>query len=237
MRSPVLVFPTNNHPIIPYPDFHVMSTGMRTPAVPKSIIRLPREFYMRPTLTVARELIGKYFVRFMRRQVLIGRIVETEAYLGERDPASHAYRGKTRRNEVMFKMGGHLYVYFTYGMHFCCNVVTEREGLGRAVLLRAVEPVAGIEIMLRRRRIREGERNALLNLSSGPARLCEAYGISKKENGTDLCEDDIWVGTTPHNGERPSIKKTTRVGISQAKEHRWRFLDAESPYVSNGRPS
>ena len=95
-----------------------------------SLTKLPRSFYLRPTKTVAKELLGMFLIRRVRRRWLVGRIVEVEAYLGEKDPASHAYRGKTKRNEVMFLRGGHLYVYFTYGMHFCSNVVTEAEGLG-----------------------------------------------------------------------------------------------------------
>ncbi|MDE3057558.1 MAG: DNA-3-methyladenine glycosylase, partial [Bacteroidota bacterium] len=113
--------------------------------------KLPRSFYTRPALTVARELLGKILVRKIGSVMLTGKIVEAEAYLGESDPASHAFRGKTERNSVMFRDGGYLYVYFTYGMHFCSNVVTGKEGIARAVLLRAVEPVEGIEAMKKNR--------------------------------------------------------------------------------------
>ena len=107
--------------------------------------KLPRSFYLRPTLTIAKNIVGLYLCRRVRGKVLVGRIVEVEAYLGAKDPASHAYRGKTKRNEVMFGKGGHLYVYFTYGMHYCCNVVTGGAGIGHAVLLRAAEPVAAVK--------------------------------------------------------------------------------------------
>ncbi|MGD0038294.1 MAG: DNA-3-methyladenine glycosylase, partial [Bacteroidota bacterium] len=107
---------------------------------------LPRSFYLCPTLQVARDLLGKHIIRKIDDKLLIGKIVEVEAYC-KGDPASHAFRGRTKRNDVMFWEGGHLYVYFTYGMHFCANVVTGNEGIGEAVLIRAVEPLAGIEMM------------------------------------------------------------------------------------------
>ena len=103
--------------------------------------KLPRSFYLKPTLTVARELLGKYLVRKISRTTLIGKLVDVEAYLGDQDPASHAYNGRTKPNDVMFGEAGHLYVYFTYGMHHCANVVTGKEQVAHAVLLRAVEPI------------------------------------------------------------------------------------------------
>src|SRR5205823_1768553 len=115
-----------------------------------------------------------------------------------RDPASHAYRGKTKRNEVMFRKGGHVYVYFTYGMHFCANIVTEGEGIGCAILIRGVEPVEGIDVM-RKNRVGSGgvvewwSRAPYTNLTNGPAKFCEAFGIARSENGTDLLADEIFL--------------------------------------------
>ena len=192
---------------------------------------------MRPTLAVARDLLGLFLVRRIGRQILIGKIVEVEAYLGEKDPASHAYRGKTRRNEVMFREGGYLYVYFTYGMHFCCNVVTESEGKGRAVLLRALEPMEGIRTMIQNRyrsTVRNPpERNALLRwVCSGPARLCQAMGIARENNGADLCGDSIWIGRRSRRPSRQPIERSHRIGISNGREHLWRFSLKGSPFVS-----
>jgi DNA-3-methyladenine glycosylase len=192
---------------------------------------LPRSFYLRPTLTVARDLLGKYLVRRVRNRLLVGKIVEVEGYLGENDPASHAYRGKTKRNEVMFMEGGHLYVYFTYGMHFCCNVVTEEEGKGRAVLLRAVEPLEGIEVM-RKNRSFDARRKDYWNLTNGPAKLCEAFGIRREMNGIDLTGEELFLmdGETV---ERSAIGTSSRIGIKDGKEKNWRFFVKGSPFVSS----
>ena len=192
--------------------------------------KLGRGFYLRPTLVVARDLPGKYFVRRLRGETLVGKIVEVEAYLGELDPASHAFRGKTKRNEVMFRRGGHLYVYFTYGMHFCCNVVAEGEGLGRAILVRALEPLRGISRMTL-------NRNAPLdNLCNGPAKLCQALNIGRPENGTDLCRDQIWIAENTVGEEKGSIGRSTRVGITDGIHHRWRYYLKGSKFISPGKP-
>jgi DNA-3-methyladenine glycosylase len=193
--------------------------------------RLPRSFYLRPTLRVAEELLGCLLVRKVGRAILAGRIVEVEAYLGERDPASHAFRGMTPRNEVMFREGGHLYVYFTYGMHYCANVVTGSEGVARAVLLRALEPVSGIDTMMKRRAGRKGEP-VMKHLTNGPARLCQAMGIGRSENGRDLCTGSIFVAR-PFPA-RPSfrIARTGRIGISTGTEFRWRFFIRGNAWVS-----
>ncbi len=198
---------------------------------------MPRRFYQRPTLTVARDLLGLYLVRRIGRERLVGRIVEVEAYLGEKDPASHAYRGKTRRNEVMFREGGYLYVYFTYGMHFCCNVVTEADGKGRAVLLRAVEPVAGIRRMIQNRTGPKGHppenREVLLEwLGSGPARLCQAFGIARAENGSDLRGASIWIARGTEAARPKSVARSQRIGITAGREKRWRFFLRGNKYVS-----
>jgi DNA-3-methyladenine glycosylase len=219
------------------------------------LIKLPRSFYLRPTIMVAKELLGMFLVRRVRNQLLAGRIVEVEAYLGERDPASHAYRGMTRRNEVMFRRGGHLYVYFTYGMHFCSNVVTEAEGIARAVLLRALEPVEGIEVMVRNRRLDKLDvlsrttnavgrginptfaERTLLNLCSGPAKLCQAFGIGRKQNGTDLCGNQTWLANDPYTSRKVTIAASRRVGVNNGARHKWRFYIKGNPYVSKGKPA
>jgi len=209
------------------------------PFSPSPPLPLPRAFYLRPTLTVARDLLGKLLVRRLRDELLVGRIVEVEAYLGEKDPASHAYRGKTQRNSVMFREGGYLYVYFTYGMHFCCNVVTENEGRGRAVLLRAVEPALGLERMATNRSIDieelddrdRGVSRRCADLTNGPAKLCQAMGIARKENGVDLCADKIWIGEDLSS--RPlKIARSRRIGIRAGVDHLWRFYVKGNPFVS-----
>ena len=183
---------------------------------------------------MARELLGKVLFRRVDDTLTGGRIVEVEAYRGALDPASHAYRGRTARNEVMFREGGYLYVYFTYGMHFCCNVVTGKEGRGEAVLIRAVEPLVGIEQMAARRGL-PPER--MKHLCSGPGRICEAFAIDRSANGTDLCGDTIWLTHPPPPIPRLRFTRTPRVGIRQGREHPWRFFITGSPFLSPGRPS
>lgn len=196
--------------------------------------KLPRSFYSRSAPHVAKDLLGKILVRRIGQTTLSGKIVEVEAYLGKKDPASHAYRGKTRRNEVMFGEGGHLYVYFTYGMHFCANVVTGKRDVGEAVLIRAIEPLDGIELMKRNRgftdvRHLQGVRH-LNKLTNGPAKLCEAFGIKREDNGTDLRGDTIFL----IQGERPKsvIRTSTRIGITRGKEKKWRFYLKGNEWVS-----
>ncbi len=195
--------------------------------------KLSRSFYLQPTLEVARKLLGMYLVRNTAGSRLAGRIVEVEAYLGELDPASHAYRGRTARNDVMFSRGGHLYVYFTYGMHFCSNVVTEKAGIGRAVLLRALEPVEGIPLLARRRGKDPADPEQLCN---GPAKLCQAFSIGREQNGTDLCGSDIWIERRDSPLRIAQIGTSSRVGISAGRKQKWRFFVKGNRFVSKGRP-
>ena len=197
--------------------------------------KLPRSFYLQPTLKIAAQLPGKYLIRRLGKEKLVGRIVEVEAYLGSHDPASHAFRGKTRRNEVMFRTGGHAYVYFTYGMHFCFNIVTEQEGIGHAVLLRAIEPLQGVGVMQRHRRRGHAE-NSLVDLCNGPAKLCQAYGIARAQNGTDLCGTEIWIAEDTPGHQGMTVARSTRIGISVGLEHKWRFYLSNCPFVSRGKP-
>jgi DNA-3-methyladenine glycosylase len=198
---------------------------------------LHRSFYLQPTLTVARNLLGKNIVRYFNDKFLIGKIVEVEAYL-HNDPASHSFRRKTRRNEVMFYEGGHLYVYFTYGMHFCANVVTGKEGIGEAVLIRAVEPLAGIEVMIKNRHssdksidLRSLNHKILIDLTNGPAKFCKAFGIARKENGTDLTSGGIII-TDGLKILSKSIGRSSRIGIRSGLEKKWRFFINGNEWVS-----
>lgn len=187
--------------------------------------KLDRKFYNRSTLKVAKELLGKYLVVEKGGEYVSGKIVETEAYIGPDDPASHAYRGVTPRNKVMFGEPGYAYVYLTYGMHHCLNFVTERKGFPAAVLIRALEPAEGIEIVKRRR-----GKDDLRSLTSGPAKLCQALGIDRTLNGADLCSDVIYV---EDRGNKPAkIVSTSRIGINEGKDKKWRFYIENNEFVS-----
>jgi len=179
---------------------------------------------------VAPDLLGRLLVRRVDGETMVARIVETEAYQQD-DPASHSFRGTTQRNEVMFGPAGFLYVYFTYGMHFCMNVVTGRVGEGSAVLFRAAEPLEGLGAMADRRGTAEPRL-----LCSGPARLTEALDVSRSMNGADLIDEgDLWIAA----GRRvpaDSVLVGPRVGIRVAADIPWRFSEAGSPWVSRGRP-
>lgn len=188
-------------------------------------MKLRREFYNRPTLKVARELLGKYLRVNKNGIKLSGKIVETEAYIGHYDPASHAYGGMTPRNRIMFGEPGHAYVYFTYGMYYCLNFITERKRFPAAVLIRALEPKEGIEIMKRRR-----SKEKIEDLTSGPGKLCQAMGIDKSLYGADLTGQTIYV---EDRGEKEgNIVSTDRIGIDEGKEKKWRFYLKDNRFVS-----
>ena len=194
--------------------------------------RLPRRFFARPSTAVAPELLGRILVRVSGDGTrLVARIVEVEAY-GPKDPASHAYRGRTPRNLVMFGPPGRLYVYFTYGMHFCANVVTGAEGEGSAVLLRALEPLEGLETMAANRGV-----DAVRLLCSGPGRLTQAMGIARPDNGVDLVRDPALQLRAGEPLAAKRVARSTRVGVNVGIEPRWRYFERGSAFVSPGRPS
>lgn len=194
------------------------------------MVKFDYEYYSRPTLSVAKELIGAYFVRKRRGKYLVGMIVETEAYRYN-DPACHAYRGMTERNKVMFHHGGFLYVYFTYGMHYCANIVTYKEGFGEAVLIRAVQPLEGIGTMAKNRGVNSGKHTPVLTLTNGPAKFAEAFNLTTKDSGTDLTGASIFlthgISVPPSN-----IAAATRIGIRAAVEKRWRYYLKDNEWVS-----
>ncbi len=193
---------------------------------------LPRSFFRRDARVLAPELLNKLLVYRSANDVkVVARLVEVEAYLGSDDAGSHAHRGVTPRTEVMFGPPGHLYVYFTYGMHWCANVVAahERPGDAAAVLLRAAAPVAGLEVMRERRAKARRDRDLL----AGPARLCQAFGITGADNGCDLVRGPIRIlddGVAPPAAPVVSV----RIGLAPGKgdEHPWRFTVPGDPNLS-----
>lgn len=191
---------------------------------------LDRSFFARSPLDVAPELLNKLVV--VARAVgapRAGRIVEVEAYLGQQDPASHAFRGITGRNSVMFGPAGYLYVYFSYGMHWCANVVCDADGTAGAVLLRALAPVAGLQEMRTARVAARADRH----LCSGPGKLTQALGLTGQDNGVDLCADTSPVNMCSDGVDPPASPATaTRIGISVGIDSPWRWFIATDPNVS-----
>jgi len=194
--------------------------------------RFDRSFFERNVERVAQDVLGSYLHRMLGDIEFVGRIVETEAY-HQSDPASHSYRGMTERNKIMFGEAGFSYVYFTYGMHYCMNIVTGFSGSAEAILFRALEPVGGTKEMFKRRKKARKETDLL----SGPAKICEALGIDRKQNGIDLItSDELFLRRgSLHRDEEIAV--TTRVGISVGLEKQWRFFIKDNPFVSKGRPS
>jgi DNA-3-methyladenine glycosylase len=191
---------------------------------------LSRSFYARDSRDLAPELLNKVLVRRLPGEpVVAARLVEVEAYCGAEDPGSHAYRGQTPRNATMFGTAGHLYVYFTYGMHWCANVVAGERGVASAVLLRAAAPIEGLDVMWTRRLRAKRPRDLL----SGPAKLCEAFGITGALDGADLLRGEVRIledGTPPPAA--PLV--TTRIGLTPGRgdDHLWRFCVPSDPNLS-----
>jgi DNA-3-methyladenine glycosylase len=194
---------------------------------------LERAFYERETLTVAKELLGKLFVHESPEGTTAGRIVETEAYIGPEDKASHAYGNlRTKRTEPQFGEKGRAYIYLIYGMYYCFNVTAGKTaGKPEAILIRALEPVAGIEVMMKRRPAAKGK---VVNLANGPSRLCMAMGLSKTQNGADMTAPPLHIDSDEFVPES-DIVHTTRIGVDYADEWKntpWRFCIIDNTYVS-----
>lgn len=191
-------------------------------------MKIGRDFYMRDALSLAPDLLGTILVHVTEEGITRGRIVETEAYMGTKDPASHSYKGNTHRTAVMFGPGGYAYLYLIYGIHCCMNVVANQPGIPEAVLIRAIEPLDGIALMERRR-----NTTNLYNLTSGPGKLCQAMGLGKENYGADLLGDTLFLeygDSTPF-----SIVTAPRVNVDYAGEaalYPWRFCVADSPFLS-----
>lgn len=191
-------------------------------------MKLERTFFLRSALEVARDLIGKQLVRKSPQGVTSGIVVETEAYMGPIDKAAHTFSGKpTKRTIVTYGPGGFAYVYLIYGMYVCLNVVTNQKDVPQVVLLRALEPVEGLELMGKRR-----GKTAKKDLCSGPGKLCQAMGIGREDNGADLCGEDFFFIDT---GLTPEIDVTRRINIDYAEEaieYPWRFVWKNSEFLS-----
>ncbi|MFQ5608010.1 MAG: DNA-3-methyladenine glycosylase [Candidatus Zixiibacteriota bacterium] len=196
-----------------------MKTGVDNPRP------LSRAFFRRPTLEVARDLIGAYLVDVRGPGPRVVRVVEVEAYIGEDDPACHAAPGLTARNRPMYGEPGRAYIYLIYGMYHCLNVVTEREGYPAAVLIRAAEPVAG--------ELEVNPRNNLPYSTDGPGKLCRALNLSLRLNGLDLTQPPLYLAG--HGAPPGSVATSARVGISSGLDKMWRFYDSTSPDVSQKR--
>ncbi len=194
---------------------------------------LSSDFFKSSTLQMAQKLLGTYLAHYSKEGLTIGRIVETEAYLHD-DPACHASRGMTPRNVPMFGSPGHAYIYFIYGMYHCFNVVTAPKGKGEAVLIRALEPIAGIEVMKKRRQKKSGNKISLKDLCNGPGKLVMAMGIHPKQNQHNLLTSELRLLPRNYFGKNKKliIQKSARIGISEGQYLHYRFYLADSIFVS-----
>jgi DNA-3-methyladenine glycosylase len=198
---------------------------------------LTRDFYIKDSVIVARELLGKVLVHELNGERLAVKIVETEAYMGVDDKAAHSYGGKrTQRVEVMYGLPGFSYVFMIYGIQNCFNIVTREEGIPQAVLIRAGEPIEGLDVMAMNRFHKssiELTGNQIKKLTDGPGKLCQGMAIDRSLNGMDLCGGKLYV--TEGDGEKFTVLSSKRIGIDyaqEAKDYLWRFHIKDNPYVS-----
>lgn len=190
---------------------------------------IPQSFYARPTLDVARDLLGCELWVKQGRSLIGGRLVEVEAYIGEEDPACHAHRGRTAKTETMYGAPGMAYVYFTYGNHWMLNFVTESRNFPAAVLIRGIEPIEGLAVMRRRRQVVRD-----YDLTNGPGKLTEAFGVTGRDNGSSLRGPRLLViSATRPTGEKMSV--SGRVGVGEGHDRPWRFYFEGNPWVSKYR--
>ncbi len=193
-------------------------------------MKLQRNFYSRSVLTVAKDILGKTMVHTTDEGTVKGKIVEVEAYSGLCDKAAHSYKNlRTKRTEIQFKEGGYAYTYMIYGIHICMNIVTNKAEVPEALLIRALEPIEGLELMKQRRGILNEKQ-----LCNGPGKLCQAMGISMENYGDDLCGESFYLEDTQNISEE-NIVRTKRINIDyaeEAKDYLWRFYIKDNPYVS-----
>ncbi len=199
--------------------------------------KLERSFYRKTALVLAKDLLGKYLIFDTGNDKLIGKIVETEAYMGFNDKAAHTYNGKrTPRVEAMYGEEGHAYVYIIYGMYNCLNVVAAEKEIAQAVLIRALEPIKGLEAMALNRfkkPLNQLKKSQITGLTNGPGKLCQAFGITREMNGEDLTKDKLYI--CADNDEAFNIVEAKRIGIDyaeEAKDFLWRYYIKDNKYVS-----
>lgn len=199
---------------------------------PEYFFKPDKDFYLRKVESVAKDLLGSFIIKKVNNNIFAAKIVEVEAYSQKNDEASHSFKGISERNSPMFEEGGILYVYFIYGVYFCANVVTGKKNNGDAVLIRAVEPILGIEEMkinhFNKKSISEKEK---INLTNGPGKFCRAFSIDKNDNCEDLTGENIFIlkSKIPN---KEKIITTTRIGITKSKELKRRYYLKDNPFVS-----
>ncbi len=201
-------------------------------------MKLKRNFYIRDTITVAKELLGCCLVHKTPAGITKGQIVEVEAYKGPKDRGAHSYNCRhTPKMDPLYKNGGYAYIFQVYGLNYCLNVVTQNEKMPQAVLIRALEPCDGIELMVKRRKINllEGKRSKFMNLTNGPSKLCQAFDIKTSLNGIDLCGNELYILSKRQSEDNNKIVAAPRINIDYAEEYKyklWRFFLEDNEFIS-----